>query len=152
MYSLFIASDKNRAEYIYLCDLGASLFASILGKGPDTLIFILGYKYTSKTISWKVYLGIFSFILLLTYAPFVVGLTFVPFIFAAQATDTRKYLLSACFTVYGLSAFISNLFFTSHFYQVLYRVNVLRTLKLTKQYQVFAIKCCIHFVTRYTPF
>ena len=151
VFFLLGRSHPDRASHAYFINLGLCVFAYSVAKTPDNIIFMLGYRHAVKSVSRGSWLAIIGLTIALRYLPLVLGLTVFPFFTDGNSSDFYWYLYYPALLVTTAAGVVSNVFFTYEFVLVLYRVNVRRSVRVPRVWQVFMAKCVLHCVSSTIP-
>lgn len=138
----------DRASHAYFINIGLCVFAYSVAKAADNVIFILGYRHAKKTLSRGIWIAIIGLTISLRYMPLILGLTVFPFFTNGNSYEFYWYLYYPALLVTTTAGIFSNVFFTYEFVIVLYKVNVRRSLRVPRVWQIFMVKCILHCVSR----
>lgn len=152
IFMLLALHNDDPYYFVIFIDFGLEFIAGTMTQLPDNFIFLLGYLNSKKKkqSAWILRLTILYAVVVL-YLTWIPSYTIYPFFFNCNSADYFQY-----FTTIGQSYIFSyggllyNVVFTVYFVKVLYDVNIRRAVRITKQGQLFAIKCILHFFARYT--
>lgn len=136
----------------YFCDLGVNAIIAAMAQLPDDMIFLLGYVYLHKSTSTLEWACILFYIVTLLYMSYVPQFTIAPFFLNTKSAEFKRDWVLPGLYIYTIGETLYATGFSVGFMRVLYQVNMLRTKRVQRRFQVFAFKCCLHCCSRYAIF
>ena len=134
----------DKGHFVFLVDFGVSSWAATVVKAADSAVFVLGYKYVNKNLSFWVYAMFIALIFVFLVSPYLLGIPLMPFIFNMNSVAFHDLIYRPCFIMYCVAGIICNVYFSYCFVKILYDVNVKRKVRVAKQAQLFAMRCVVH--------
>ena len=145
---LYNASDYSEKALAFYIDFGLNGIAAILTQIPDDVIFLLGYLYIHKRLSPIVWALFIFYIVVFLYLSYVPVYTIFPFFLNTNSVDFYTYYYYPSEFMYTLGEIVYELFMSGGFMVTLYQVNIVRSRRVERKHQVFAMKCCCHCLSR----
>lgn len=145
---LLYSQSQNRETFSIWITIVNNGVAGFMVQLPDTAIYLLGYANVRKKIPlwhWAL-IAIYLFILYCCWLP---NNIFLPFILNFNSKDWGDNYGTPISWYFSVATVVYQLFFTSHFLHIIYKVNFERKFRIQKQAQIFVIKCAIHFVNSF---
>lgn len=146
VFLLVYVQNPNRLNFVIYINVLYKGVTGLLVQLPDTIVYLLGYSNVKKKVPLLHWVLIWIFILVTMYFSWCPVWFIFPFVMDVNSQQFNENVYPVMGNVQTVATILYDLFFTTHFLYLLYKVNIARYMRIQKHAQIFVIKCCFHFV------